>query len=459
MTTSDAPVADPSEQDEEKPLKLKVEIEELDNWKRKLSIEIEQEDVTERYEDLLKELGGSARLDGFRQGRVPRQILLNKFGKELDEDVKKQLIGDSFRQATEDNKLKVVSEPEWKLDEIEFKAEKPLAYEATVEIEPEFELPEYKGVKIEAASTEVTDEDVSKEIDVYRDRAAAFEPAPDDAEIEDRDTVTIDAAVKVGGDVAWREEEHLVGVHEKHVHGFPFEVEAETLLGGKIGEQKTATVTLLEDFDKKEFAGKEGEMSLKILDIKRRVLPELDEEFVKGIGADSLDDLQTRVREEIETARVEQGKAKLRSDLIDALIEAAPFDLPEGMVKRQAAMSRVEQQLQMIRLGISPAKVAELFDGEEWKEKDREAVVSQIKMRLILDRIADAEEMKVEDGEVHEEIARIAADSGRPMGVVHREMAESGRLEEIRESVRRRKVLDFLVEQADIKEASKGSGK
>lgn len=449
--------AEAEQADDEPVLTLRVEVAELENWQRKLSIEVSQEDVAQRYEDRLGELAGDAHVDGFRQGRVPRELLINRFGKELSDEIKGKLIEQSLRQAAEDEDLKVVTPADLDPEAIEFDASQPLRFEATVEVQPEFDLPEYQNIQLEQEDTEVTGADIEEIIDNLRRRDAVLKPREQGQESENGDTLNIDVVLRVDGETAWEEEEHLVHTHDDHVHGLPCEVDAKHLIGVTAGGELEIEVDVPEDFAPEKFAGKAGTFGVQVNEIKRPELPALDDAFAQEHGAESVDALRDELRERLQDAREKNVEEKIHEALTEKLIERTPFDLPEGMVKNEAKMSLLRQQVSLVRIGLDVDSVMAMGQDEELTDQTREQAVKRIKIALILEKIAEAESIEVDEEDVYEEVQRMAQASGRPVGVVQRQLEQDGRLDGIRETLTQQKVLDFLRENSDISKKSPDS--
>ena len=446
-----ADAAAEADDDERAPLPLTVAVESLENWQRKLKIEIAQEGVTQLYEERLQKMSDNATVPGFRAGHAPRALLVNHYGKDINKEVKRKLLEDSMKQALEEQELEVVGLSEFDGDAVDFSPDQPMAYEITVEILPEFELTEYKGLPFKRPSTDVTDDDVDKLIKHYRREEATLLPADEQHQATTGDVIAVDVELKVDGKVVYQIEEHPITILEERILDFPFDVDPSLLRGVKIGETRAVGITTPENFDE-DLKGEKGDLSVTVREIKRPELPELDDAFAQGLGADSVDDLKAKVRAKIQDDKDDVAKRQQSEQLGNILLERTPFELPVGMLKRATSESVLRQQVELIRMGLDKENAVAMTTRDDVQEKSRENVEKRFKIHLILRRIAEKEGIEADDDEVHAEIHRLAAEAGRPVGVMNREIEESGRLDEIQSGIRRRKVLDFLVQHADITE-------
>jgi trigger factor len=429
---------------------MKAEVVDIGPCKKRISVEVEAAKVKEQYESICSELGREAELPGFRKGRVPRALLTSKFGKQIAADAKSKLIETSLKDAVKEKSLDTVGEPDLDVEKVEFDVEKPLSYQCEVEVKPAFEPPECAGLKLERLPDEVTDEDVEKTLKSIRRRLAEVHPVSEAAQAED--FAIVDYLVSVDGKEASKDQEHTVAVMEDRVLGLPFELPASELLGAKSGDERSVSVELPVNFHIKEYAGKKAEVAIKVKDVKRPRLPELTDELAKKLGAESAEKLKASVRERLAADKKHDAEEALRSQAIDKLVAAVQFELPEKLLARASAGNEAQRHHRLAQMGV-PGDALTDEAREEMHNVSRADAERELRAYLILEKLAKKLGMEATDAEVDGRIAELAARRGVDPAAFRRHAEEHGEIVSVKAEISERKVLNFVIEKADITKA------
>lgn len=422
----------------------KVEVLDAGPCKKKLKIELPAEEVRTEYESSLRELTRAAQVPGFRKGRVPRPRLLKQFGEGLSEEVKAKLVDRTSREALESNSLEPVGQLEVDLEEIEFDPAAALSFEVTVEVKPSFELPEYKGVRLDRPPREpVADEEVDRFLDSVRKRSADLEVVEEGGAAPD-DRLTLSASIESEGEVV-RQSERVVGfLGEEFLGGLLVRVPRREVEGLRVGEEKEIEVAL-ED-------GRKGALKFKLEELKRPRLEPLSDEVARTLGAPDLESLRGKARVRIERERELAEREALEVQLLNRLLSSVSFDLPEGLLERASRARQARDTLLLARLGASKDDLE--TRGEDIEREAKETSERELRLLLLLERIGQAEGIEAGDEELEEEIYRRASRTGRTPVAVRSELEREGGLDELRGEVLNRKVINFLLSSADIKEGA-----
>lgn len=417
---------------------MKVSVEELSTTRRKLAVELDPSDVEEQVERSYRELARSVQLKGFRPGRAPRTLLKQLYGKEIDAEVTGKLIEETIPKALEDNKLEPVAMPV--IEERELADDRSFRYTALVEVQPEIELKDYRGIEVKAEPVSVASEDVDRTLEQIRSSRATV--VDRDGEARRGDLLLADWDMEVegkDGSQASRQDASL-----EIVDGSLLPELVTGLEGAKAGDVRTITANLGERAPDPSLVGKTATFKVTVKKVQERVLPALDGELAKQVsGLDTVDALRADVESKIRARLERDAKAKQHEQIVDALVEANPFDAPETLVE------------QTVR-NLTRFSGAEVPEGEsdEAREERKGAIEKAAKRQvcgdLLLRRIADKEGISVTDEDVDAELDERAQAIGQDGRVLRAAYEKKGILDEIRGDLRRRRTLDFLLENAKI---------
>src|SRR5437660_7409281 len=306
---------------------MNVTVENLAPCKKLVRVEIETETVDKTFDSITKEFQREASLPGFRPGKAPRDMVLRKYEKDIQLEVKKKLISDSYKKAVEEQKLDVLGYPD--IEEIQFNRGQPLQFAATIETAPEFEVPEYKGLPVKKENRTVTEQDLERAMQALREPRVSFQKV--ERPIQTADIAVVNYTGISEGKPITEIAPTAKGLTEQK--GFWLDVPsksfipgfAEQLMGAKAGEKRTVNVDFPADFVTPQLAGKKGVYEVEIVEVKEKVLPALDEAFAKSYGAENLEKLKEGVKRDLENELTYKQKKSVQDQLVRALLDRVQF--------------------------------------------------------------------------------------------------------------------------------------
>ncbi|MFD1705599.1 trigger factor [Siminovitchia sediminis] len=418
--------------------------EKLEGNKGVLTVEVDSETVNKGLDTAFKKVVKQVNIPGFRKGRVPRSLFEKRFGVEsLYQDALDAILPEAYTSAVEETGIEPVDQPEIDIEQME--KGKELIFKATVTVKPEVKLGEYKGLEGEEMDTEVTDEEVEKELKSLQERQAEL-VVKEEGEAEEGDTVVIDFEGFVD------EEAFEGGKGENYslelgsgsfIPGFE-----EQLVGVEAGAEKEVSVTFPEEYHAEELAGKPAVFKVKVHEIKTKELPELDDEFAKDVDeeAETLDELKASIKERMTKDKEHEAEHKLRDSLVEKAAENAEIDLPEVMVENELnnMMREFEQRLQMQGMNLDLYYQFSGQDEEALKTQMKEDAEKRVRMNLTLEAIANAENLEPSEEDVNNELQKMA--DMYNMNVEDIKKAFGGNTDQIQADLKIQKAVDFLVE-------------
>jgi trigger factor len=431
---------------------VEVTITDLSPCKKQLRIEIDAETVNAKFDAVAKDFRRHANLPGFRPGKAPLANVMRSYGDKIGEEAKRTLMSDSYSKALKENDLRPVIMPE--VEDLQFGHGKPFQYLATLEVTPSFELPEYNGIEVEKERRTVSDSDVAKALDTLREQRVSYadvdRSAGEDDFIVVNFTGTIDDKpitdlVKVARGLT---EQKNFWLHTKQNPLIPGIVEA--LIGSGKDDKKTVTVTIPDDFIYEELIGKEAKYEIEIVQVKEKFLPELDDAFAKGFGAESMEKLREGVENDLKNELEYSLKKSIRNQCVDKLLSAVNCDLPETIVNEatRAAVHNIVQQNHQRGVGKD---IIEENKDRIYANAKADAEV-RVRANYILSRIAEKEGIKVTDQELSRQIAAIAAQQKVKPQKLAQQLKDNGTLYQVQEEIMNGKVIDLLEEKAKVTE-------
>lgn len=425
---------------------FEVKVEKVQPSKRKMFIKVPIEKVQKAKEDFVNHLRKTVNIKGFRKGKVPREIILKNYGKDIDEDIKRDLLEEGYRFCISENNFSVVSEPVF-LNIKDF-SEDGFYFEVEVEVKPEIELKEYKGIKITQKPYDVTQEDVDKSLKQLKSAFSALEDTQEKA--QENNVVVFDIKAK---DVQTNEElKDLSGVNlyaQLGTNQLIPEIEKE-IIGMSENEEKNVEITFPKEHSLKSIAGKTVKLTILIKSVKKVIEPELNDELAKKINKDfqNLDDLIEDIKKRLLENKRLQEKERQKEELLESLLKIHDFELPETVVSKETSNLIMEFVKDAYYRGIDlkkdeykPAKLRERFEPE---------AIKRVKATFLLLEIADKENIDVSGQEIKDAIEKEANISGKNFEQLYKEYEEKGMLPLIKVDLLSDKVLDFLLENASI---------
>jgi trigger factor len=431
---------------------VNVTIENLAPCKKLVRVEIEPAKVEETFATVTKEFRREANLPGFRPGKAPEPMVVRKYGKDIEAEVKRKLLSETYKEAIKEQKLEVIGYPD--IEEIQFGRGQALQYAATVETAPEFELPEYKGIPVKREARKVTDEDVERAVTVLRTERATFNTVA--RPVQRGDIVVLNYTGTTDGKPLTEIAPTATGLTEKK--NFWVDVEpdsfipgfADQLQGANTGEKRTVTVTFPANFVTPQLAGKQAVYAVEVVEVKERVLPALDDAFAKSYGAESLELLRGGVRKDLENELNYKLDQSVRNQLIRSLMNRVNFELPESVVAMETKNVVYDLVQENARRGVTRDTI------EHEKEKIYSAASSgardRVKVAFLLSKIAQKEAISVTQEEFASRLQRLAAMSRTPLDQFVRDMEARNAMPQIHEQLINDKVLDLLQKNAQVEE-------
>ncbi|RFA34557.1 trigger factor [Virgibacillus dokdonensis] len=411
-----------------------------------LTFEVSAEEFDKALDQAFNKVKKDVQIPGFRKGKIPRGLFEKRFGVEaLYQDAVDIVLPSAYMQAVAEAEIEPVDQPDIDIESIG-KGE-PLVFTAKVTVKPEVKLGEYKGLEVEDEEVEVTDEDVMHDLEHQREHHAEL-VVKEDGEVENGDTVVIDFEGFVDGEPfdGGKAENHSLEIGSgQFIPGFE-----EQLIGKKPGEEVEVAVTFPEDYHAEELAGKEATFKVTIHEVKYKELPQLDDEFAKDLDdeVDTLEELKAKKKEQLLEKRTEEADNKKRETLIEKASENSEIAIPDAMVESELdqMVQEFEQRLQMQGMTLEMYSQFSGQDKDALKEQMREDAKKRVKTNLTLDAIAETEELEATDEDVEAELDKMAEMYGAEKEQIRQMLG--GNAEALKSDLKKRKAIDFLVEQS-----------
>jgi trigger factor len=415
---------------------LKVEYAEETPVRKSLSFEIDAEVVDQEIADRAKDYAKKLKLPGFRAGKVPTHVVKQRFKANLLEDVAEKLVNKVVFEEIEGRGLKPLASP--KVVDLKIDENQPLTFRAVFETLPIVELPEYRGLSVKARKAEVTDEQVSAELERLREEAArydAVEPRPAEA----GDFAVLDVMFTTSEGKPRHDENVLVEIGAADNHK---ELNA-ALVGMAPGENKTVHVVMEEAQQSPPRAERAVDYAVTLKDLKKKVVPAADDEFAKDLGEfASLSELREALRKRLLAGEERKIDGDVRNALVASLVEKASFEVPETLVERHMSARTESAARGLLYQGIDPTKAG--VDWKNYRETQRDDSVKAARADVILDEIARREGIEALDADVDAEVTRLAERLRKPKETLRRQMEKEGDISALRARIREDKTLDLL---------------
>ena len=420
---------------------MKVNAEELSPTKKRLEVEIPHHQVKEAVDALYQDLNKRARVKGFRPGRTPRDVLERHYGDYVKEQAISNLIKETYPQAISQESIEPISPPT--IDTGDLTLEGPFTYSAVVEVRPRIEVKRYTGLRLTGQKGKVTPTEIAGELERLRQMHAQLKQVEGRDRVQKGDVVLVDFQALLGTRLVrdGKSENYLLEVGSgTMVQGFE-----EGLIGKKTSVEAEIIVAFPAEHPRKDLAGKEVTFRVTVKEIRERILPALDDEFAKDVGDyKDLDALKERIRTDLRKAQEYRLKEELRQAAIDQLLHANPVEIPSYLVERRTAELLQDLKLRMVaqRQALAPEEEQKMR-GEYQKVAEREVHAS-----FLLEEIGLQESIAATTEAVEERLREMARAYQRPMEELQQ---NTPLVEAVRRAVRREKILDFIIDKAEIK--------
>ena len=435
---------------------MKVTVEQVNPCRKVLTIEVPADGVTVEYRKVVNEFSKHARIPGFRPGKAPAAIAERNFAKEILDETRERLVPRAYREAIDDQKLRPVAVID--VTDVQVAKGMPLTFRVTVDVEPEFALPSYRGIAVKANKVEVKPEDVEQVIGNLRERQGKFDDNATHVAAKG-DIVVIDYVGTCDGkpvaELAPERAELGQGkdfwVLLLEGHEFlPGIVKA--LEGATVGQARELKVAWPADFQVATLAGHEAVYSLTVTMVRERKLPELNDEFAKAAGATSLDNLRDMVRQNLQGSAEAAEIGRQKDEILKWLLEQTPLpDLPQSVVEEQARHIIRDVVAENVRRGVTKDQIE--AHREDIFNRAAQSSTDRVRMDYVLTRVADAEKVAVTDAEIEQRIGEMADRHGMPRQRLRADLEKRDALESLKRSLRLDKTLDLLHGAAVIEPA------
>ncbi len=418
---------------------MKVQVNEITPVKKTLTVEIPEDVVSKAFSKAYSDLGRRVKVPGFRPGKVPVSILAKKYGPSVADDIVRQLIPDYYEKAIEETGIFPVEFPSFD-EKVEAINGSPLSFTATVEVKPVVTLGDYHGIVLPEQEVRVSDEALEKALEAKQEAHSQLEAYPDKHVIVSADFVTLNFEGSIEGSLVkdGKQEGYTIEVGS---NTFPPPFESD-LIGKKKGDAFDVTVPYPEDFQNKAAAGKEVQFHVEIQEVKKKVVPPLDDEFAKDLGHDTLEELRDETKATLLKHAEDKQVQDQKKALVDKMIEKNPFEIPSSLVARE---------LNGI-MGSFPDQNAFGEDAEKKETfmKELEPLArNRVAETLILGEIVKIEKIEVTDEEVEKELEEIAERRGSPVNEIKKAFHQKeGAMEGLKSQLKEQKALDLIYSKA-----------
>ncbi len=437
-------------EDESKELTLDVEIDQRSTCERHITVSVSEDDIKRYFDKEFTELMDSPDVRGFRRGHAPRKVVEARYRKDVGEKVKGNLLMDSIAQVNDRDDLSPISEPDFDLESVVLPDDGPMTFEFDLEVRPEFDMPQWKGLKIEKPVREFDDRDVDSSLERSLGQHGQLVPRDDAAEAGDYITTNLTFSHD-GQAISSAEEEVLrirpvLSFHDGQIENF-----AEVMEGVKAGETRQATATLTDDAPNTALRGKTVTATFEVLEVKRLELPELTAEFLSSLGDfESEADLRDTIRDTLQRQLEYDQHRRARDQVTAALTESAAWDLPPALLERQSERELERAVMELQRSGFSEEDIR--AHENRLRQNSQRSTAQALKEHFILERIAEDEEVSDEAKDYDVEIDLIAGQSGETSRRVRARLEKAGGMEVLRNQIIERKVIELILSEATFTE-------
>ena len=431
---------------------MNVTVENLAPCKKLVRVEVDAKAVDEAFAAVTKDFQKQASLPGFRPGKAPRELVAKKYEADIKAEAKRKLISDAYRKAVDEKKIAVVGYPD--IEEIQFGRGQALQFAATIETAPEFQIPDYKGLRVKREAKSVAEADVERAVELLRRQHTKFETVAREAHPGDIAVVNYtgtcdgkpitDTAPTAKGLTEQKNFWVDIGP-EAFLPGF-----AEQLTGARAGDRRAVSVDFPADFVTKELAGKKGVFEIEVVEIKEKILPPVDDALARLYGAENLEKLRAGVRRDLENELNYSQARAIRTQVIRGLLERVNFDLPESAVAQETRNAVYDIVRQNTKRGATREMIEQqkeqIYSAATYNAKER------VKLSFLIQRIADKEELKVSEEEILKRAQSLAALYQIPLEKFLKDLQKRNGVPELYEQILHEKALDLLEKSAVIED-------
>ncbi|QDV51659.1 trigger factor [Gimesia fumaroli] len=449
LATTDATAEETVSADSEYKMSVTAKIDEVGPCKKHVTVTVPRTDIDHFYSESVSELGGQATVPGFRVGHVPKKLIEKRFRQELTDQVKQRVLMESLELIAEDNDLDPINEPTIDVESLEIPDEGEFQFEFEVEVRPDFKLPEYKGLKLERPVREIGDKDVDEYLNRFLNQYGEMEERKGAAETEDYLEVSI--KFEHGGKPLSEINDLVVPLRpvlrlqDAEIKNF-----GELMAGVKTDDTRETELEVSEEAEQVEMRGEKVKATFTVKSVKFIQVPEINEELLERIGAESEEELREEVKNILERQVTYEQRQTTRSQVLDKITESADWDLPESLVTKQVENALRREILEMQQAGFSRQDIQ--ARENELRQQAISSTRKALKEHFVLDKIASTENLEVQPQEIDMEIYYMAMQQGESPRRVRARMVKSGMIENLEAQLRERKAVDVILEKAEYTE-------
>ncbi len=426
---------------------LSVKIEDIGPCKKHVRVSVPRSSIDETFAEILESYSGRASVPGFRVGHVPAELVKKRFKSELADQVKQRVLMASLEQLGDESELEPINEPNLDMESIEIPESGDFEYEFDVEVRPSFDMPTYKGLKINRPSQEISDQDVDDYLSQFLGQYGQLVPV--DAPAQAGDYVTVDVEISRNGESLTKIDDVSVRIRPKlrfqdaELDGFD-----TFMAGAKAGDVRETDLTVSMEAESIELRGESVHAKFKVLDVKRLEMPELSESFLQRIGAHSEEDLRSQVRGMLDRQVRYEQRQSCRRQVMEQITVSADWELPEDLVTKQVNNALRREILEMQQAGFTSKEI--LARENELRQRSLTMTRQNLKEHFVLDRIAEEEKIEVTAEDINAEIGLMALSRGENPRRVRARMIKSGMIENLEAQIRERKAVDVILDSAEF---------
>lgn len=437
---------------------MNVQVTESGTWRRTLEIEAPAEDVDKRLNDAYRKYSKTLNLPGFRKGKVPLSVIKRQFGSAIQGEVVQEMVEEFYREASEAEGIQPVSQAS--IDDINFEEGQPLVFKASVDVRPEITVETYKGLKVTRPVFAVEDEHVDSRLRYMQEESATEQVVERAADLDDVVFADVEELDEDGSPVADHKSEDQSIRLFKTEDDKPTEL-AEQLMGISAGESREVTITRpvqdepdQEDHEDRDEEPKEETVMFRVMakEIRERELPELDDELAQDVGGvETLDELKTQIRNEMQTQYDQMIRQRVEENLMDTLIEENPFEVPDSMVENY--LDGMIESYKREQAGHDQD-----IDEDALREEGRDQAERGVKRFLLLDAVADQEDIGVTDDDLDKHLEEMSQRHNIEGPRLRQILGRTEQLGQIESDIKTQKTFDFLIDNADVEDVEEVEG-
>ncbi len=450
MAENESGTAVQDEQQKEDNFEYPIKVEDAGPATKKVSVEIPRERIDAKLAEQFKELRQQAAIPGFRPGHAPQKLIEKRFQSDVRDQVKRTLVSESYQQAVEKNSLQVLGEPDFdNPDAIELPENGAMTYSFQVEVQPEIKLPQLEGLKVKRPKIDVTDANVEQAMNNLREQQGALEPV-ENRGVQEKDYLTADVHVKADGKVISHQHDAQIVARAGRVAGIQVDDLDKQLKGLKAGEKRDIKVKAPDTHPNEEIKGKDVEIEVALKDIKKLELAEVNEEFLQGLGFEKEEDLKNALKEQLVERIQYDVQQAMREQVNNYLLTNVNIDLPTKLSERQTDRIVSRRAVDLMMRGMPRDQIESNL--EKLRAGAAEEGARELKLFFILQKIANEQNVDVDESELNGRVAMLAAQRGRRPEKMKQEMSKDGTLANLYIQMREQKAVDKILAGAQVEE-------